>query len=108
LKPVAPALEQTRVRRIAEWRRPEETPMPRYYFDLRDGEDLAVDEEGMELRDIATVQEEAARSLADMARDAVRSPAYMRGQIHRMAIEVRDKTGPVLQVKFTFEVARPN
>jgi hypothetical protein len=79
--------------------------MPRYYFDLRDGDDLAVDEEGMELRDIASVQEEAARSLADMARDAVRSPEYMRSQIHRMAIEVRDETGAVLQVKFTFEVA---
>ena len=47
--------------------------MPRYYFDLRDGDDLAVDEEGVELRDMELVQEEAARSLADMARDAVRT-----------------------------------
>ena len=82
--------------------------MTRYYFDLRDGDDLAVDEEGVELRDIATVQEEAARSLADVARDAVRRPEYLSGKNHRMAIEVRDQAGPVLQVKFTFEVARQN
>ncbi|WP_309142534.1 DUF6894 family protein [Bradyrhizobium sp. sGM-13] len=46
--------------------------MRRYYFDLRDGDDLAPDEEGLDLPNIERVQEEAARSLADMARDAVR------------------------------------
>jgi hypothetical protein len=45
--------------------------MPSYDFDLRDGDELAVDEEGLELRD-RDLHEEAARSLADMARDAVR------------------------------------
>ena len=80
--------------------------MTRYYFDLRDEDDLAVDEEGLELRDIASVQEEAARSLADMARDAVRAPNYDGPRNHRMAIEVRDATGPVLQVNFTFEINR--
>jgi hypothetical protein len=78
--------------------------MPRYYFDLRDGDDLAVDEEGVELQDIELVQEEAARSLADMARDAVRSPTHDRKLKHRMAIEVRDDNGPLLQVKFTFKI----
>ena len=48
--------------------------MPRYYFDLQDGGELAADEEGMELRDMNSVQEEAARSLGDMAQDAVRRP----------------------------------
>jgi hypothetical protein len=42
--------------------------MRRYYFDLREGDDLAPDEEGLELPSIEQVQEEAARSLADMAR----------------------------------------
>ena len=37
-------------------------PMRRYYFDLRDGDELAVNEEGVELRDIDSVQEEAART----------------------------------------------
>ena len=78
--------------------------MPRYFFDLRDGDDLAVDEEGLELRSIQAVQEEAARSLADMARDEVRRHSNDPNKRHRMAIEVRDDNGPLLQVKFTFEI----
>jgi hypothetical protein len=78
--------------------------MRRYYFDLREGDDLAPDEEGLELPSIERVQEEAARSLADMARDAVRKNHDGAGQ--RMAIEVRDDDGPVLQVRFTFEIDR--
>ena len=71
--------------------------MPRYYFDLREGDKLMADEEGLELRTVQRVQEEAARSLADTARDTVsRGPAQ-----HDMAIE-----GPVLEVKFTFNVRR--
>ena len=78
--------------------------MPRYFFDLRDGDDIAVDEEGLELKDIRAVQEEAARSLADMTRDEVRRHSNDPNKRHRMAIEVRDDTGPVLQVKFAFEI----
>jgi len=77
--------------------------MPRFYFDLRDGDDLAVDEEGLELPDIGAVQAEAAISLADMARDAVHNAPLGPGG-HRMAIEVRDEIGPVMQVRFLFEV----
>ena len=79
--------------------------MKRYFFDLRDGDVISPDEEGMELPDIEAVQEEAARSLADVAKDAVRSRGrHVFG--HWMAIEVRDEAGPVLQAKFTFEVDR--
>ena len=78
--------------------------MPRYYFDLRDGDDLAADDEGLEFPSIEWVQAEAAHSLADMAHDAVRRDQD--GADHRMAIEVRDDEGPVLEVKFTFEIDR--
>ncbi|WFU18866.1 hypothetical protein [Bradyrhizobium sp. CB3481] len=78
--------------------------MPRYYFDIREGDDLAPDEEGLDLPSIELVQEEAARVLADMARDTVRKDRDKAG--HEMAIEVRDDHGPVLQVKFTFEMDR--
>ena len=79
--------------------------MKRYYFDLRDGDDLASDKEGIELPDIEAVQHEAARSLADIARDAVRGlPTNADGR--RMAIEVRDDAGPVPQARFTFEIDR--
>ncbi|MEH2589959.1 DUF6894 family protein [Bradyrhizobium sp. AZCC 1721] len=50
----------------------EAVPTPRYHFDLREGDDLAPDDEGLELLGSERVQEEAARSLADMARDAIR------------------------------------
>ncbi|WP_409363521.1 DUF6894 family protein [Bradyrhizobium liaoningense] len=51
------------------------------------------------------MQAEAAKSLADMARDAVHTYPPTAGS-HRMAIEVRDETGPVMQVKFTFEIEK--
>ncbi|MCK1721256.1 hypothetical protein [Bradyrhizobium sp. 141] len=78
--------------------------MPRYYFDLHEGDGVAVDEEGLELSDMHAVQAEAAKSLADMAREAVHRAA--RTAKHRMAIAVRDEAGPVMQVKFTFEVEK--
>ena len=40
--------------------------MKRYFFDLRDGDELTPDDEGVELSTMEAVQEEAARSLADM------------------------------------------
>jgi hypothetical protein len=79
--------------------------MPRYYFDLREGDELAIDEEGLEMVTMQAVQIEAARSLVDVARHAIWTKAEtVLG--HRMAIEVRDENGPVLQAKFTFELAR--
>ncbi|WP_314957631.1 DUF6894 family protein [Bradyrhizobium cosmicum] len=77
--------------------------MPRFYFDLRDGDDLAIDEEGLELPNVGAVQAEAAISLADMARDAVHGAPLLGGG-RRMAIEVRDEAGPVMQVRFSFDV----
>jgi len=77
--------------------------MRRYYFDIREGDEIFPDEEGLELSSLAKVQEEAARSLADMARDSVRS---LGGGSHQLSIEVRDDSGPVLHLKFTFAVER--
>ena len=77
--------------------------MKRYYFDIRDGDGFAPDEEGLELPGIEAAQEEAALSLADIARDAVRIP---RRNAHLMQIEVRDDNGPVLQAKFVFSIDR--
>ena len=74
-----------------------------YYFDLRDGEELVVDEEGIELRSMRAAQDEAARALAGLAWDAMRLEGT---QSHEMAIEVRDKLGPVMEVRFSFDIAR--
>lgn len=83
-----------------------EAPMPHYYFDLRDGEGIAVDEEGLTLRDLDAAQAEAARVLGDMARDAVRTCKDR--EIQRMVIEVRGDSGPVFHVRFCFEIERKN
>ncbi|WP_440641668.1 DUF6894 family protein [Bradyrhizobium sp. PUT101] len=77
--------------------------MPRYYFDLRDEKGIALDEEGLELSGPRAVQAEAAKSVADMARDAVLS-ALLTGGRQEMAIDVRDAGGPVMQVTFCFEI----
>ena len=81
-----------------------EAPMPRYYFDMRDGDGVIPDEEGMELTTMKAVQQEAAQALAYMARDAIGE--YPNGPLGPMAIEVRDDSGPVLQVKFQFSIGR--
>ena len=80
--------------------------MPRYYFDLTDSRGIALDEEGMELRDLAAVQDEAARALGDMMRDAAR--LQKGGSAEHMLIEVRDDAGLVMHVHFSFEIGRKN
>jgi hypothetical protein len=76
--------------------------MPHYYFDIRDGDELAPDEEGLHLKSTEAARAEAAKSLADMVRDAAHyaRPANRR----QMAIEVRDNAGPVMRVKLVFEI----
>ncbi|MTV13020.1 MULTISPECIES: hypothetical protein [Bradyrhizobium] len=76
--------------------------MPRYYFDLKDGNGIVVDEEGMDLRDLEAAQNEAALSLAGMARDAV-ATAH---RAEQMEIGVRDDNGAVMLVRFSFEISR--
>jgi len=75
--------------------------MKRYYFDIREGDHLVPDEEGLMMRDIDAVQKEAAQSLADMASDVVSGRT-----LHRMAIEVRDDTGRVLEVRYLWQIRR--
>lgn len=58
--------------------------MRRYFFDLRHGDKLAVDEEGTDLPNIDAVQKMAVRLLADMAQDLIDLPAPI-------AVEVQDK-----------------
>ena len=79
--------------------------MRRYYFDLRDGDELTVDEEGLELPDLDAVQQEAARSLRDMTReelyDSIGNPA-------QISVEVREDAGAVMRAWIAFEIQRTN
>jgi hypothetical protein len=79
--------------------------MKRYYFDLREGDTLAVDDDGLELPNLQAVQVEAARSLVDMARHAVWTKADTILD-HRMGNRGPRRTRPVLQAKFSFELER--
>jgi hypothetical protein len=79
--------------------------MERYYFDLRDSAGLAVDEEGLELKCVQAVQEEAALSLADAVRNGLRRSD---DALNQLTIEVRTDTGPFMRACLSFDVAGRN
>jgi hypothetical protein len=60
--------------------------MPRYYFDLHDGETVSIDAEGSELADMQTARDEATMTLVELAKD--RFP--VRGEARTLSIRVRD------------------
>ena len=65
--------------------------MPRYYFDVRDGDRFVPDEVGLVFPDIATARDQATRALAEMARDLL--PGTVRREV---AIEVKDESRALL------------
>ena len=75
--------------------------MIRYYFDIRDGDELVPDEEGLELPGLQAAQLEAAASLLGIAKDTNDNHERL-----QMAIEVRTAEGPAFEVAFLFEVRR--
>jgi hypothetical protein len=78
--------------------------MPLYYFDTRDDGTFIPDDLGLELPDLESVKVEAARSLAELARDVI--PGVLQREL---AVEVRDELGPVLEALMTFQaiILRP-
>jgi hypothetical protein len=64
--------------------------MMRYHFDLRDEAGVMIDEQGMKLSNLQRVQEEAARSLADMVQEAVGAAVHcaivLRGDIRSLSV----------------------
>jgi hypothetical protein len=75
-----------------------------YFFDTRDNDTFLQDDEGVEFPDLETVKVQAARALAELARDVI--PGTLKREL---AIEVRDELGPVLVARMTFEalILRP-
>jgi len=69
-----------------------------YFFDLRSGDTFSKDKDGIELPDAEAAHDMALDALVDAARDAVTE-----GTIdQRFAVEVRNGTGPVLEVDAVF------
>lgn len=73
--------------------------MVRYYFDVREGDHVTIDDEGMEFATRERALLEAAQSVAELARDQI--PMHPTG--HRIVIEARDSEGPILSVRVIFE-----
>ena len=72
--------------------------MPLYFFDTRDNDVFLEDDIGLELSDLEAVKEQAALSLAELARDV------LPGSIKRtLTVEVRDERQPVMMAKLLFE-----
>ena len=78
--------------------------MPLYFFDTRDNDSFIGDDVGLDYPDLAAVKIEAGRSLAELARDVI--PGSLKREL---AVEVRDRFGPVLTARMSFEavVLRP-
>ncbi|HET9395624.1 MAG TPA: hypothetical protein VFO36_06170 [Nitrospiraceae bacterium] len=78
--------------------------MALYFFDTRDNDDFLEDDVGLELSDLEAVKVEAARALAELARDVI--PGSLK---RNLAVEVRDELGPILKALMSFEaiILRP-
>ncbi|UWU78148.1 hypothetical protein N2603_06725 [Bradyrhizobium huanghuaihaiense] len=73
--------------------------MTRYYFDIRDNTGLYPDEEGLEFKTQQEAEFEAAKSLANLAKDF----ADIRRDV---AVEVRTEVERVFQAAFIFDRSR--
>ena len=62
--------------------------MPRYYFDVHQGDKVTHDDTGLELDGVETVREELAKGLCDLIHDLLPD-----GDQTGAVIEVRDETG---------------
>ena len=79
--------------------------MVRYFFDLKfDGEDPTEDEEGYLYPTFAKAQVEAARALADLAKEMTESGRDARS----LAVILRDASGPVMEATLHFAMKRQN
>ena len=77
--------------------------MPRFYLHVRNGDDVALDEEGEELTDLEGAREEAVES----ARELWSELLLQRRDPTRYSVEIADETGEtVLVVPFTAPVER--
>jgi hypothetical protein len=68
--------------------------VPRYFFHIRDGDELIEDFEGSEFPDLETAKAEALETALDIIAERVRSSVDLDGR----AFEIADEDGIVLAV----------
>ncbi len=74
--------------------------MPRFYFDVREGDNLKRDTDGLELPSIKEARDQASVALATMVKDAMPDGPHL-----DMAIEVRgEDSRAAFKVQITFDV----
>lgn len=66
-------------------------PMPRFYFDIRDGERCIADQDGLEFEGLAAAEADAVRTLTEMLKDALPN-----GRTRELAIAIRDEADRAL------------
>lgn len=72
----------------------------RYFFDIRDGDQIARDDHGMELRDLHAAHHEATIAVTEMARLYLPSD----GPHRTLGIHVRNVEGPQFKVTLDYDV----
>ena len=76
--------------------------MPRFYFDVREGQLFVEDRDGLEFPDLDTVEQEAIQAAASIGKE--RLP---RGDTRDVTVEVRnERRQRVLTVKVSLEIDR--
>jgi hypothetical protein len=75
--------------------------MPRYFFEIRDGDRLTVDDLGTEAAGIESARDLATVALTELAKDVL--PGSSR---RKLAIDVRDGTEVVLRTTLVFKAER--
>lgn len=75
----------------------------KYYFHVRDGEQVIPDREGSELPDLVAARAEAWSSACDFAIDSLRGGAAVNGR----RIEIADGSGVVLESMLVRDVTLP-
>jgi hypothetical protein len=73
--------------------------MIRYYFDIVEDDQVSVDDEGLLLVDVNAAKREASLSLAEIARDKLRSART----ISRLSIVVRTSDGLISEAHFKWD-----
>jgi hypothetical protein len=74
--------------------------MPRFYFDIHDGDDFIPDHEGIDLEGVEDAKVEAVNTLPDMARDGLPE-----GDSRDFVVTVRDETDrPVWRVRLSLVI----
>jgi hypothetical protein len=78
--------------------------MPRFFFDIHDGEAFTPDRQGVELDDLAAAKEEAKRTLPEIAKDEM--PDGDRGDF---TVDVKNGAGQIVwRVTLSLVVESPS